>query len=213
MSAVKLVGVKIWFAHPKALEMRMRKLVLGLSVAQILPEKINKMFLTKKLGLIDVLLTVILPWSSTLFGWQFCFGKIKSDPIRFPFSQVPDRKASVSRCFPSSFDTFFELTETNVSINSLGMINIFQQWIKAFLLWISFFFILAHVFFLFVFLVNACKHILFPCKHILFSCKHILFPCASADLSVSGVTRLAFFDHVLFLIFTKFVQIWRFSSK
>ena len=36
----------------------MRKLVLDLTVAQILPEKINKMFLPKKLGFIDVLSTV-----------------------------------------------------------------------------------------------------------------------------------------------------------
>ena len=35
----------------------MRKLVLDLSVAQILPEKINKMFLPKRLGFIDVLST------------------------------------------------------------------------------------------------------------------------------------------------------------
>ena len=48
MSAVDMVGVKILFAYLKALEMRMRKLVLDLSVAQILPEKINKRFLTKK---------------------------------------------------------------------------------------------------------------------------------------------------------------------
>ena len=34
MSAVELVGEKIWFAHLKSLEMRMRKLVLDLSVAQ-----------------------------------------------------------------------------------------------------------------------------------------------------------------------------------
>ena len=53
MSAVELVGVKICLAHLKALEMRMRKLVLDLSVAQILPEKINKVFLPKKLGFID----------------------------------------------------------------------------------------------------------------------------------------------------------------
>ena len=58
MSAVELVGVKICFVHPKALEMRMRKLVLILSVAQILPEKINKMFLSEKLGFINVLSTV-----------------------------------------------------------------------------------------------------------------------------------------------------------
>ena len=58
MSAVELVGVKISFGHLKALEMRMRKLVLDLSVAQILPEKINKICLPKKLGFIDVLLTV-----------------------------------------------------------------------------------------------------------------------------------------------------------
>ena len=50
MSAVELVGVKIRFAHLKALEMRMRKLVLDLSVTQILPEKIDKMFLTNKVG-------------------------------------------------------------------------------------------------------------------------------------------------------------------
>ena len=46
------------FAHLKALEMRMRKLLLDLSVAQILPEKINKIFLPKELGFIDVLSTV-----------------------------------------------------------------------------------------------------------------------------------------------------------
>ena len=58
ISAVELVGVKIWFVHLKALEMRMRKLVLELSVAQILPEKINKMLLPKMLRFIDVLSTV-----------------------------------------------------------------------------------------------------------------------------------------------------------
>ena len=58
MSAVVLVGVKILFAHLKALEMRMLKLVLDLSLAQILPEKISKMFLQKKLGFIDVWRTV-----------------------------------------------------------------------------------------------------------------------------------------------------------
>ena len=46
----------------------MRKLVLGLSVAQILPEKINKMFLTKMLGFIDVLLTVIVMKSGFLIS-------------------------------------------------------------------------------------------------------------------------------------------------
>ena len=38
--------------------MMMQKLVLGLSVAQIRPEKINRMFLPKNLGFIDVLSTV-----------------------------------------------------------------------------------------------------------------------------------------------------------
>ena len=38
--------------------MRKQKLVLDLSVDQIPPEKINKMFLPKKLGFIDVLSTV-----------------------------------------------------------------------------------------------------------------------------------------------------------
>ena len=38
--------------------MRIRKLVLDLSVAQILPEKINKMFLTNEVGFIDELSTV-----------------------------------------------------------------------------------------------------------------------------------------------------------
>ena len=42
----------------KALEMRMRKLVLGLSVAQILPEKMNKMLSPNYLGFIDVNQTV-----------------------------------------------------------------------------------------------------------------------------------------------------------
>ena len=58
MSADELVGVKILFALLKTLEIRMRKLVLGLSVTQILSEKINKRFLPKKLGFIDVLSTV-----------------------------------------------------------------------------------------------------------------------------------------------------------
>ena len=35
-------------------------MVLGLSAAQILPEKINKMFLPEKLGFIDILSTVRL---------------------------------------------------------------------------------------------------------------------------------------------------------
>ena len=40
--------------------MRMRNLVLDLSLAQTLPEKINKLFLQKKLGFIDVLRTVTM---------------------------------------------------------------------------------------------------------------------------------------------------------
>ena len=44
MSAVELVGVKICWVHVKAREMRMQKLVLGFSVAQILLEKMKKMF-------------------------------------------------------------------------------------------------------------------------------------------------------------------------
>ena len=36
ISAVELVGVKIRYAYVKALEIRIPKLVLGLSVAQIL---------------------------------------------------------------------------------------------------------------------------------------------------------------------------------
>ena len=63
MSAVELVGVKIWSAHLKSLEIRMPKLVLDFSVALILPEKINKVFLPKMFGFIDVLSTV---------QWKFC---------------------------------------------------------------------------------------------------------------------------------------------
>ena len=48
MSAVDLVGVKILFAHLKALQMRMRKLVLDFSVAQILPREIQQNIFTKK---------------------------------------------------------------------------------------------------------------------------------------------------------------------
>ena len=55
----------------KALEMRMRKLVLDLSLAQILPEKIKEIFLPKKLGFIDVLRTV-----GFSFGHRFKFQKI-----------------------------------------------------------------------------------------------------------------------------------------
>ena len=73
MSAIALVRVKIWLLHVKALEMRIQKLVLDLSVDQILHEKINKMFLPKKLGFIDVLPTVRLcsisvkVWKRTTF--------------------------------------------------------------------------------------------------------------------------------------------------
>ena len=59
MSAVALVGVKIRLVYLKALEMRMRKLVLNLSLAQILLEKINKMISLNNLGFIDVLSTVL----------------------------------------------------------------------------------------------------------------------------------------------------------
>ena len=62
MSAVELVRVKIWFTHLKALKLRMRRLVLDLSVAQILSEKINQTFLTKKLGFIILTRSV---------GWRF----------------------------------------------------------------------------------------------------------------------------------------------
>ena len=58
MSAVELVGVKICWIHVKAREMRMQKLVLGLSLAQMLPEKINKMFSSNNLRFIDVNRTV-----------------------------------------------------------------------------------------------------------------------------------------------------------
>ena len=58
MSAVVLVRVKFYLVHLKAFEMRMRKLVLDLSLAKILPEKINKMFSLNNLGFIDVLSTV-----------------------------------------------------------------------------------------------------------------------------------------------------------
>ena len=42
----------------KALGMRMQKLVLGLSLAQVLPEKINKIYSSNNLELIDVNRTV-----------------------------------------------------------------------------------------------------------------------------------------------------------
>ena len=58
MSAVALVGVKIRLVHLKALEMRMRKLALDLSLAQILPEEINKMLSLNNPGFIDLLSTV-----------------------------------------------------------------------------------------------------------------------------------------------------------
>ena len=66
LPAVELVKVKIWFARLKALEMRMWKLVLDLSLAQILPEKINKMLSLNNLGFIDLLSTVH-EWSAVNF--------------------------------------------------------------------------------------------------------------------------------------------------
>ena len=52
MTAVELVGLKICWVHVKAREMRMRKLVFGLSLAQILPEKMKKIFSPKTLDLL-----------------------------------------------------------------------------------------------------------------------------------------------------------------
>ena len=46
-------------AHVKTLGMRMRKLELGLSLGQILPEKIYKMISPNNLGFIDVNQTVV----------------------------------------------------------------------------------------------------------------------------------------------------------
>ena len=61
MSAVELVKSKIWFSLLKALEMRIENWYWTyLSVAQILSEKINKMFLPNKLGFIDVLSIVCM---------------------------------------------------------------------------------------------------------------------------------------------------------
>ena len=57
MSAVELVGV-IWFVDMKALGMGIHKLVLGLSLVQIVPEKINKILCLNNLGFIDVNRTV-----------------------------------------------------------------------------------------------------------------------------------------------------------
>ena len=47
----------------KALEMRMQKLVLDLSLAQVLPEKINKILTPNSLGFIDVNQTVKAIWN------------------------------------------------------------------------------------------------------------------------------------------------------
>ena len=58
MSAVELVGIKILWVHAKALKMRVRKLVSGLFLAQILPEKINKMLSSNNPEFIDVNRTV-----------------------------------------------------------------------------------------------------------------------------------------------------------
>ena len=52
MSAVELVGVKICWVHVKAGEMRMLKLVFGLSLAHILPEEMKKIFSPKTLDLL-----------------------------------------------------------------------------------------------------------------------------------------------------------------
>ena len=57
VSAVELVRVKKLCVHMKALGMRIAKLVLGLSVAQVIPEKIKKLS-PNNLGFIDVNRTV-----------------------------------------------------------------------------------------------------------------------------------------------------------
>ena len=55
MSAVEFVIVNIWCScESSCLWIRMQKLVLGLSVPQILPEKINKIFCQNNLGFLDV---------------------------------------------------------------------------------------------------------------------------------------------------------------
>ena len=72
----------------EALEMRMRKLVLDLSVAQILPEKISKMFLRKKLGFIDMLSTVD-HFKQIFFAFFFWHkGKLKPNIIYFSRKKI-----------------------------------------------------------------------------------------------------------------------------
>ena len=52
MSAVDLLGVKIGWVHVRALEMKMQKLVLGWSLAQMLPEKTYKSLSSNNPGFI-----------------------------------------------------------------------------------------------------------------------------------------------------------------
>ena len=73
MSAVELVGVKILWVHLKALGMRMWKLVLGLSLAQILPKKINKMIRRIWYGRFILIAAVDMLWRERLFWLQLIF--------------------------------------------------------------------------------------------------------------------------------------------
>ena len=92
ISVVALVRRKIWLVHLKALEMRMRKLVLDLSLAQILPEKINKMLSLNYLGFIDVLSTVHTYVMHRIFYFErYCiseYDELKACTNQYKYKQV-----------------------------------------------------------------------------------------------------------------------------
>ena len=78
MSCVETVWLRVWYAHEKALEMRMQKLVLGLPAAQIFPEKINKMLSQNYLVFINVNRSVRIR--------KFCVCVVCTDKVTRKFS-------------------------------------------------------------------------------------------------------------------------------
>ena len=126
MSAVVLIGVKIWLGHLKALEIRMRKLVLDLSVAQILPEKINKMFLTKKLGFIDVLRAVFRFFKHFRLNYSYSFFRFRSNYSFLVFQYRADQ-------ITHTFFKYFYLIVIIILFQNLYFIHWLNEFFKVLL--------------------------------------------------------------------------------
>ena len=118
ISAVALAGIKICYVHAIALGMRMRKLLLALSLAQKLHENINKILSPISLGFIDVNRTVSTLKRSlkgkTGFLFQISYKAFFISRQR-PVNNFP------SRIFKSSKHNCCQHSKGKVQKNSIGI--------------------------------------------------------------------------------------------